>query len=406
MQKVITGTIHQGDFDVLKQLMRDQRSCTRYAYQRIHKDGLTKANDIVRACKPLYMLKLNQRYIQDAVLRAKAVTKEHAIFGGHKLWNKLLKKEIPSAEWRSARDNELYSRGDVTKQGNPNIRVIKTSTGYKLRVGLPGARQFLSFVLYIPEKFQEEFDLYSECYDVRIKHKGTKFYAFIGITVPDIQPYYTLKSGAIGIDTNPDGLAVVEIGQDGNLLEHKYLQAERIQFARSDKRKNDTEELAKRVVDYAVFKEKGIVIEDLKFNNSKSSKCRKFNRMRHNFIYAQLLQAIERRAIKYRVEIRKVNPAFTSKIGILKYQNQYSLNRHTAAALVIARRGLGIMEQIRVRLEPLKKDMLNLAGRGVSIALTKKAYSYLRHLYRVIEIKTPPLTEACLTPGIGNYGTG
>jgi len=52
----------------------------------------------------------------------------------------------------------------------------------------------------------------------------------------------------------------------------------------------------------------------------------------------------------------------------LKYQEQYSLNRHTAAALVIGRRGMGIMETLRVRLEPLKKGMLNLAGRGVSIA--------------------------------------
>jgi hypothetical protein len=41
----------------------------RYAYQRIHKDGL-KGNDVVKASKPLYMTKLNQRYIQDAVLTA------------------------------------------------------------------------------------------------------------------------------------------------------------------------------------------------------------------------------------------------------------------------------------------------------------------------------------------------
>ena len=56
------------------------------------------------------------------------------------------------------------------------------------------------------------------------------------------------------------------------------------------------------------------------------------------------------------------NPAFTSIAGILKYQDQYSLNRHTAAALVIARRGYGIMEIVRVRLEPLEKDRLNLAA--------------------------------------------
>jgi len=198
---------------------------------------------------------------------------------------------------------------------------------------------------------------------------------------------------------------VVNIGPDGNLLEHFYLKSDRLKFARFEKRKNDIEGLAIKVVDYAISKEKGIVIEDLKFNNKKPSKSRKFNRMKHNFIYASLLQAIERRAIKYRVEVKKINPAFTSKVGILKYQEQYSLNRHTAAALVIGRRGMGIMETLRVRLEPLKKDMLNLAGRGVSIVLTKKAYSYFCHLYRVVEIETPGLTAPCLTPLLGNYDT-
>ena len=122
MQKVITGTIHQGDFQALLQLMRDQSSCRRYAYQRIHKDGLTKANDVVKACKPRYMDKLNQRYIQDAVLRAKSVPKEHALFGGKRLWKKLLSKIVTKDQWQEARDGELYSRGDVSKQGNPNIR--------------------------------------------------------------------------------------------------------------------------------------------------------------------------------------------------------------------------------------------------------------------------------------------
>ena len=405
MQKVITGTIHQGDFEALKQLMRDWSSCMRYAYQRIHKDGLN-GNDVVKASKPLYMTKLNQRYIQDAVLKAKGIDKEHVIFGGKKTWGKLLTGLITKQEWHTLRDSELYSRGDVTKQGNPNIRVIRTPEGYKLRVGLPGARQFLMFTLYIPEKFQEEFDVNSECYDVRLKYRDNKFYAFIGITIPDTQPYYKFESGAIGIDTNPDGLAVVDVGSDGNLLEHFYLHADRLQFARFEKRKNDIEELAVKIVDYAISKGKGIVIEDLKFNNKKPSKSRKFNRMKHNFIYASLLQAIERRAIKYRVGVKKVNPAFTSKVGILKYQEQYSLNRHTAAAFVIGRRGMGIMETLRVRLEPGENKKLNLVGRGFKIALTVKAYSYLKYLYRVIEIETPGLTAPYLTPLLGNYGTG
>jgi IS605 OrfB family transposase len=405
LQKVITGTIHAGDFESLKQLMRDWSSCMRYAYQRIHKDGL-KGNDVVKASKPLYMTKLNQRYIQDAVLKAKGIDKEHVIFGGKKTWVKMLSGLITKQEWHTVRDSELYSRGDVTKQGNPNIRVIRISGGYKLRVGLPGARQFLMFTLYIPEKFQEEFDLNSGCYDVRIKYRDNKFYAFIGLNISELKPVFKFGEGCLGIDTNPDGLAVVEIDRDGNLLEHIYLSNSRIQFARHDKRKNDIEDLALQVVNIAVLKGKGIVLEDLKFNLNKKSKCKKFNRMKHNFIYASLLQAIERRAIKDGVEVRKVNPAFTSITGILKYQEQYSLNRHTAAALVIARRGYGLMEKIRVKLEPLEKDRLNLAGRDRSIALTKKAYSYFKYLYCVFEVETPAVTPPCLTPQLGNYGTG
>ena len=120
--------------------------------------------------------------------------------------------------------------------------------------------------------------------------------------------------------------------------------------------------------------------------------------MRHNFIYSQLLRVIERRAIKDGVEIKKVNPAFTSIAGILKYQEMYSLNRHTSAALIIARRGMGICEKIRVRLTPLENKKLNLAGRGFKIALTEKAYSYFRHLYRVFEVKVPAVTPPCLSP--------
>jgi len=89
MKTIITGTIHQGNFEALKQIMRDQSSCRRCAYQRIHKDNLT-GNDVVKACKPLYMDKLNQRYINDAVLRAKSIKKEHVIFGGKENWKKLI----------------------------------------------------------------------------------------------------------------------------------------------------------------------------------------------------------------------------------------------------------------------------------------------------------------------------
>ena len=34
--------------------------------------------------------------------------------------------------------------------------------------------------------------------------------------------------GAIGVDTNPDGLATVEVDREGNFIKHEYLSAERL----------------------------------------------------------------------------------------------------------------------------------------------------------------------------------
>ncbi|SHH25948.1 Uncharacterized protein SAMN02745221_02036, partial [Thermosyntropha lipolytica DSM 11003] len=42
----------------------------------------------------------------------------------------------------------------------------------------------------------------------------------------------------------------------------------------------------------------------------------------------------------------EVNPAYTSVIGMLKYAPQYMISKDIAAAYVIARRGLGLKEQI------------------------------------------------------------
>ena len=53
---------------------------------------------------------------------------------------------------------------------------------------------------------------------------------------------------------------------------------------------------------------------------------------------------MEREAIREGVETIKVNPAYTSIIGKYKYQKQFGLTVHQAAAMVIARRGYKFKE--------------------------------------------------------------
>ena len=46
------------------------------------------------------------------------------------------------------------------------------------------------------------------------------------------------------------------------------------------------------------------------------------------------------------VRVRRVNPAYTSRIGAVNFAGRYGMSRHEAAAVAIARRGQGASERI------------------------------------------------------------
>jgi IS605 OrfB family transposase len=169
------------------------------------------------------------------------------------------------------------------------------------------------------------------------------------------------------------------------MVKHSYIKCSRIQDAKGNKRLNDIRLLAIEVLKYAKKVNKPLVIEKLNIDNSKNS-YRKFNRIKHNFIYRKIIEAVLARGIKDEVAIKEVEPAFTSILGNLKYKDMYSLNRHTAAALVIARRGMNIKEKQTFSVTQVQKTdkktgtnkvMWNLEGRYVAIDLSQKSWSWL-----------------------------
>jgi IS605 OrfB family transposase len=209
-----------------------------------------------------------------------------------------------------------------------------------------------------------------------------------------------VQAGAVGVDCNPDGVAAVNVDKTGNLLEHRYIRKQRIQFASAHKRDYDTGILAKEVVQYAFDKRKPIVLEKLEFKKTGKKSYKKFNRMKSNFVYRKMLNAIKQRASKIGVPVIEVQPAFTSILGQLKYQSMYSLNRHTSAGLVIARRGMDLKEREDFKVTPdlKKKDKLHLEGKRMSIASTVKAYSWLRESF--LKPKQSVLTGLSLAVGL------
>ena len=49
---------------------------------------------------------------------------------------------------------------------------------------------------------------------------------------------------------------------------------------------------------------------------------------------------------KYGIAVVTVFPAYTSKIGLLKYKKRYGLTTHEAAAFVIGRREMGFVDRV------------------------------------------------------------
>jgi IS605 OrfB family transposase len=88
-----------------------------------------------------------------------------------------------------------------------------------------------------------------------------------------------------------------------------------------------------------------LALENLTFHKQFGPN-KKFNRIKANFVHKKFIQTIQAQAIKQKITIKSINPAYTSILGKIKYRRCYGLNTHQAAALVIARRGLGLNEKL------------------------------------------------------------
>ena len=130
-----------------------------------------------------------------------------------------------------------------------------------------------------------------------------------------------------------------------------------MQYARSNRRENLCGELAKQVTLIAKTYGCGIAIEDLKFKNDKDVHS-KFSRNKHQFIYSKLLKMLESACVREGIEVVKVKPQFTSKIGLYKYCHQYGMIVHNGAGMVIARRSYRFRERVsKILKDKLVKDL-------------------------------------------------
>ena len=156
------------------------------------------------------------------------------------------------------------------------------------------------------------------------------------------------NNGVIGLDFNKGFITLSETNKYGHLMQTQLLP---YRFKSGNKTRTDLQSIASYVTKLAFQKGKGVIIEDLNFNHKKSKteakQGKKYNEMLHSLAYRQFNDIIENVTYRNKVNLIKVNPAWTSWLAIQLYCPTMKLNVHVGASYVIARRGQGYTDIIK-----------------------------------------------------------
>ena len=184
----------------------------------------------------------------------------------------------------------------------------------------------------------------------RIKVKDEKYYLQIifqykhNATMCDTRN----SNGVIGVDFNKGFVAVSETDSYGNLINTFNI---KYRFKSGTKTESDFQWIAKILSEYCLEDGKDLVIENLNFDKTKANMVegdfKIYNEMLSGLAYAKFNKIIESKCAKKRIFLKKVNPAWTSRIAKEKYCENKKLNIHSGASYVIARRGQGFRDKAK-----------------------------------------------------------
>ena len=182
---------------------------------------------------------------------------------------------------------------------------------------------------------------------VRILRRKKGYYVQFFLHLPKPDGWNTSSfEGVIGLDFNADHIALCETDRYGNII-----YARRIGLHGLGRKNHNYNQgidqmraAVKEIAAEARFKGKDLIIEDLDFCVKKSDlqKNKTYNRMITQLACSQYTQAIKRRCFKDIVDLKIVNPAYTSKKAKETVCRELGMSIHLGAACMIARRGLGL----------------------------------------------------------------
>ena len=185
---------------------------------------------------------------------------------------------------------------------------------------------------------------------VSVIRRNDRYYLFVTVAVSyESSAIVTRKEhGVIGIDFNKGFINICETDEKGNIVSIEKM---KYPFGKASTDAGLADVISK-VCKKSIKTGKSIVAEDLSFEKKKRKAKKAVTptekermRMLHSLPYSRYAQILENITFNRRIELIKVNPAYTSRIAEQKFCNRMKLNIHNGAAYVIARKGMGIKDK-------------------------------------------------------------
>jgi IS605 OrfB family transposase len=301
-------------------------------------------------------------------------------------------------KWRSVRNSSFFLLGSKDElQGNQScVATVDEKGTLTLRIRLPNVISHTGKYLLIPNMYFEYGHARilqaleeGSAISYRFKRDEKGWRVFANLSYPPAPLKTSSSKGVIGVDINANHLAIVETDRFGNPIAKKSIPLNTY-GKDSNCAKALIGDVCASIITWAKNKGKPLAIEKLDFTKKKMTlkeeQGPKQNRLLSSFAYKSIKSHLKARGYREGVEVKEVNPAFTSLIGRVKFAKRYGLSIHQAAALTIGRRFLGASERIPRHL----KDIPD--GRGGYVALPapvrnrgKHVWSSWRILYRKLQ---------------------
>jgi len=177
-----------------------------------------------------------------------------------------------------------------------------------------------------------------------LKKENGSWYAHISFTMEkEIQK---IGTGCLGIDINFGLIATTEVDRSGNFKGMQNYPCDPESLT-SEQMEDLISIQLDEIVSNAKLKGYCISAENLDLSKKKLTKYDPVtNRKIHMIAYDKIWKLLVSKCFKASVQLIGVNPAYTSFIGHFKYEKMYGLSQHNAAAMCIARRGLGLKDRL------------------------------------------------------------